>query len=234
MTKIVSRGSRAPFPSTCGGEEHQHYVVVPIHALCKQSRAGRVAHLRLPTQREVTVRRRRRLRKRDAVAKADLMLHPDAVRGTVAARKRHAQSKLDLEIDEILAFHTRVEHRRRHPARVRNYIGRRPPTCSRERNLFREGLAGNVARPHHHREAQIEPTGLVANVFLVFELHLHLFVRPNVRHRHGEDVRTLLLEKRHLLSSLLRLLVNLARLLFFLDLSLDHPLANHHTEGVDR
>ena len=55
-----------------------------------------------------------------------------------------------------------------------------------------------------------------------------------MRHRHGEDVRTLLLEKRCFLSGLLRLLVGLARLLLLLDLAFNHPLADHHTEGVDR
>ena len=69
---------------------------------------------------------------------------------------------------------------------------------------------------------------------LIFDLHQHGFAGPDIGDRVGEDVRPLLFGERRLLSVLLGLLVDDARLLPLLDLADHDAVADHHLERVDR
>jgi hypothetical protein len=57
---------------------------------------------------------------------------------------------------------------------------------------------------------------------------------PDIGDRVGEDVRPLLFGERGLLSVLLRLLVDDARLLPLLDIADHDAVADHHLERIDR
>src|SRR5207244_13510748 len=59
-------------------------------------------------------------------------------------------------------------------------------------------------------------------------------VRADIGDRVGEDVRTLLLHQRGLLTGGFRLLIELARLLALGDVGDHDALADHHLEGVNR
>jgi hypothetical protein len=74
----------------------------------------------------------------------------------------------------------------------------------------------------------------LAHRLLVFDLHHHGLVRPDIGDRVGEDVRPLLLDQARLLAGRLGLLVGVAGAGAVLDVADDDALADHHLQGVDR
>ena len=69
---------------------------------------------------------------------------------------------------------------------------------------------------------------------LIFDLHQHGFAGADIGDRIGEDVRPLLLGQRGLAPGRAGLLIDHPRLLPFLDVADNDPIADHHLERVDR
>src|SRR4029077_18397900 len=77
------------------------------------------------------------------------------------------------------------------------------------------------------------PAARLMHRLLILDRNNDGLVRADIGDRVGEDVRTLLLHQRGLLTGSLRLFIELARLLAVLDVGDDDALADDHLERVD-
>ena len=129
-----------------------------------------------------------------------------------------------------------VQHFRRDAVAVRNGIGfGRTPAAAigPEVDALHDGN-GIVAGGDHHRHPQRELVAGLLNRFLIFDLHQHGFAGADIGDGIGEDVRPFLFGQRRLLSVLLRLFVDDARLLPLLDVADHDAIADHHLQRIDR
>ena len=234
MMKTASRGLRgAPWPATgAGGTIIASAYVLPSLCSAKIAAPGAARDVGRPHELEVAVCRHGAVGEADRVAVIGRFADVDPVIGTVDLRQREAGMELDVERHRIDESPGRMRNRGRDALGVRHLIRVRSPP--RARVAFDCEGARNVAGCDHHREAQPESAGVVAQGLLVFDRDGDFLAGADVRDVRREDVRAFLLDQRRLASFGLGLLVRGARLAALFDLALDPPLADSHLEVIDR
>ena len=146
--------------------------------------------------------------------------------------ERKAGVELDPEGDRVDPAVGRVQHRR---GDVFGVFG--GPDDGGPAAFFRpchSDGAGDVARRHHHGEAQPELAVIVTQGLLIAQLHRDRVTRADIGHRVGEDVGPVLLHQRGVAAFAARLLVCPPRRPALLDARLDDPVADAEPHLVDR
>ena len=156
--------------------------------------------------------------------------------GAVDRSDRHAGIEIHIQthrIDDRPRL-IRLHHRRQNSGSVRHHVSAGHGATL----LISHHLAGDVARRHHHREAQAVAAHAlghrVVQRVLVFDLDPDLVARADVGHPRGEDVRSLLRHQRGRLALGLGFLIGCLGLRALLDFALDHPVGHLYAHAIDR